>query len=110
MDAGLLLARLMLGLALSAHGAQKLFGIFSVHWPHGFFASSNGIELPFLYLTAALALISAGSGAYSLDELLSVSPLFPPASAWTAIAVAVGLALLNLALRRAPATAARTHA
>ena len=104
MSAGFLIARLILGLALAAHGAQKLFGwfggyglagtggffaglgfrpgvlfalaaglgevgggllaaaglfgpvgpalivlvmlvaILTVHWPHGFFASSNGVD------------------------------------------------------------------
>jgi putative oxidoreductase len=160
MDTGLLIARLMLGLALGAHGAQKLFGWFgghglrgtggffdslgfrpgrlfalaaglgemggglltavglfgpvgpaliilvmlvamvSVHWSHGFFASSQGIELPLLYLTAALALAFAGTGTYSVDALVGVPTHPQPATAWIAIAVAAGLALANLALRR----------
>lgn len=166
MDVGLLIARLILGLAIAAHGAQKLFGwfggygprgtgeffaglgfrpgvlfavaaglgefvgglltaagflgpvgpalvmlvmlvaIFSVHWRNGFFASSNGIELPLLYLTAALGLAFAGPGRVSLDGLLGL-PWQPQATAvWIAIAVAVALALGNLALRRpAPAEA-----
>ncbi len=166
MDTGLLIARFILGLALGAHGVQKLFGwfggyglkgtggffeslgfrpgalfalaaglgelggglltaaglfgpigpaliilvmlvaIFSVHWTHGFFAQANGIELPLLYLTAALTLAFAGTGAYSLDGLLGLATLSQPATAWIAIALAVGLALTNLALRGpAPATA-----
>src|SRR6266478_6718344 len=127
MDAGILIARVMLGLAIGAHGAQKVFGwfgghgrkgtgvffeslgfrpgpvfalaaglgeaggglltaagllgpvgpaliilvmlvaIFSVHWAHGFFAASNGIELPLQHLILALALVFAGTGDYSLD-------------------------------------------
>jgi putative oxidoreductase len=166
MDAGLLIVRLILGLAISAHGAQKLFGwfggyglqgtggffeslgfrpgvrfalaaglsevgggvliavglfgpvgpaliilvmlvaIFSVHWRHGFFASSNGIELPLMYVTAALVLAVAGPGAYSLDGLFGLAMLSRPVAAWMAIAVAVVLALANVALRRsAPAPA-----
>src|SRR5438552_14827690 len=39
----------------------------AVHWQKGFFATSNGIELPLLYATTALILASTGPGAYSLD-------------------------------------------
>lgn len=166
MDSGFLIVRLIVGLALAAHGAQKLFGwfggyglrgtagffeglgfrpgllftlaaglgelggglltaaglfgpvgpalivlvmlvaIFSVHWPHGFFAQANGIELPLLYLTSALAIAFAGAGAYSLDGLFGLATFSGPAMAWIAIAVAGGVGLANLALRRpAPATA-----
>jgi putative oxidoreductase len=35
MDAGLLIARLILGLAVGAHGAQKLFGWFGGHGLRG---------------------------------------------------------------------------
>jgi putative oxidoreductase len=33
MDAGILIARVILGLAMGAHGAQKLFGWFGGHGP-----------------------------------------------------------------------------
>jgi putative oxidoreductase len=166
MDAGILIARVMLGLAIGAHGAQKVFGWFgghglkgtgaffeslgfrpgpvfalaaglgesvgglltaagllgpvgpalivlvmlvamlAVHWPHGFFASSNGIELPLMYLTAALFAAFAGPGAYSLDRLLGLDTLGEPVTAGMAIAVAVPVALVNVALRRSPQTKA----
>ena len=166
MDSGLLIARLSLGLAMAAHGTQKLFrwfdgyglkgtgeffnglgfqpgllfalaaglgevgggalttaGLFgpagpaliilvmlvaivSVHWASGFFASSNGIELPALYLTAALALAFAGPGLYSLDGVFGLATLSRPTTVWIAIALAVGVAAANLAVRRpAPARA-----
>ena len=169
MDAGLLIARFVLGLALSGHAAQKLFGWFgghglrgtgaffdglgfrpgvlfalaaglgelgggaltavglfgpvgpaliilvmlvamvSVHWSHGFFASSDGIELPLLYLTAALSLAFAGPGAYSVDSLVGFPTRPQPVTAWIAIAVATGVAFANLVVRRhAPAQGRRT--
>jgi putative oxidoreductase len=48
-----------------------LVAIFTVHWAHGFFASSNGIELPLMYLTAALPLAFVRPGAYSVDARLA---------------------------------------
>src|SRR5438552_1156136 len=116
MQAGLLIARLVFGILMAMHGAQKLFGWFggyglagvsgfletlgfrpgrvfavaaatselfagllialgflgpvgpalmvsvmivaagSVHWQHGLFAATNGIELPLLYTAAGVAL------------------------------------------------------
>ena len=86
-----------------------LVAILTVHWPHGFFASSNGVELPLLYLTAALPLAVAGPGWYSLDGLLGLPTHAPPTVAWAAIAVAVALALLNVALRRPGPAPAPSH-
>src|SRR5262245_37076915 len=126
---GLLLARLVFGLVMAAHGAQKLFGWFggyglagtggffaslgfrpgrlfaaadglsefsggllialgllgpvgpalvlsvmivaavTVHVKNGLFAQNNGIEVPLLYATAAVALALTGPGAFSIDAL-----------------------------------------
>jgi putative oxidoreductase len=76
----------------------------SVHWRHGLFAVKNGIEVPLLYATAAIALAFTGFGRYSLDAMLGLSAFSAPTM--TMIALAVGLlgGLLNLGLRRdAPA-------
>jgi putative oxidoreductase len=162
MDIGLLIARFILGFALAAHGAQKLFGwfggyglkgtsgffeglgfrhgalfaaaaglgefggglltaaglfgsvgpaliilvmlvaIFTVHWKNGFFAQSNGIEFPLMNLAGALAIAFAGPGAYSLDRALAISGLSQPSTTWAVVAVAVVLAVLNLAVRHRP--------
>lgn len=166
LSAALLLARVVFGLSMSAHGAQKLFGWFggygltatgeflvqlgfrparlfatlaalsetvggllialgflgsigpalmlsvmivaavTVHWQHGFFAMSNGIELPMLYGAIAVVLAFAGPGAYSLDALLGLGYLSSPAFAGAALAVGAIGGIGNLATRRARPTTA----
>ena len=44
----------------------------TVHRPNGFYAGKNGIEVPFLYATAALALASSGYGDFSVDHLFGL--------------------------------------
>jgi putative oxidoreductase len=159
MDVGLLIARLVCGLLLAAHGCQKLFGWFggpglsgtatffeslgfhpgrrfvvvaalgecgggllfalglfqpaaaasiiavmivaiaTVHWGNGLLAP-NGIELPLLYLTAALSLALTGPGAHSVDALLGLTSWWTPPV--TAIVLATGVVggLVTLGLRR----------
>jgi putative oxidoreductase len=167
-SAGLLVARLVLGLLMAAHGAQKLFGWFggyglagtagffeqigfrpgrlfaatasiseiasgllvalgllgpigpalmlsvmivaavSVHLKHGLFAASNGIEVPLLYGTAALALAFAGPGRFSVDALLGLTNVWTPTFALVALVVGAIGGFGNLAARRAP-TVTPTH-
>ena len=165
---GLLLARVIIGLLMAAHGSQKLFGWFggyglgptgdfmtqlgfrpgrafaavasltevvsgllvaigflgpvgpalmisvmivaaiTVHWEHGLFAMNNGIEMPLLYGTAALAFAVTGFGQYSLDALVGIAGHWPAAVTWIALLVGVVGGFANLALRRRPAIASQT--
>jgi putative oxidoreductase len=165
-SAGLLVGRLMLGLAMAAHGTQKLFGWFggyglagtggyfeqlgfrpgrayaaaassaevaggvlvalgllgpvgpalilsvmvvaaiTVHWSNGFFANSNGIEVPFLYAAGAVALALAGPGRLSLDAVLGLEWLSTPGIAVAALALGIIGAIGNLLTRQRTAPAA----
>jgi putative oxidoreductase len=168
LEYGLLIVRLALGLAIAAHGAQKLFGWFggygiagtggffgslgfrpgklfaaaagssefvggilivlglfggvgpmlvlstmlvamlSVHLKNGFWATSNGIEVPFIYATGAVAIAFATFGAISLDAWLGIALTSQPAIVWGLLALGVVGALLMLLLRRAPAPQQQT--
>ncbi|HWV55902.1 MAG TPA: DoxX family protein [Longimicrobiales bacterium] len=162
LSSGLLVARLVLGSYMAAHGAQKLFGWFggyglanttaafeqmgfrpgrafvvaaslteivsgvlvaagflgpigpalmisvlivaavTVHWQHGLFVTSNGIEHTAIFGASALALALTGPGLFSLDAVLGIDAWWSPRAAWLAIAVAVVGAVTNLSARRLP--------
>ena len=74
----------------------------SVHWEHGLFAQSNGIELPLLYAAGAVGIALAGPGPYSLDALLGLSSLWTPKLVGAALAVGIVGGFANLLLRRRP--------
>jgi putative oxidoreductase len=78
----------------------------SVHAANGLFAASNGIEVPLLYGVGAAALALTGPGAFSLDALLGLTPLWTPAVNWGVLAAGILGGAANLALRRRPAQAA----
>ena len=77
----------------------------SVHWPNGVFAMQNGIEVPLLYATGALAIALSGPGPFSLDALLGIGSIWTPRI--TALVLAVGVAggVANLMVRRKPLVA-----
>ena len=166
MDVGLLVGRVIVGVLMSAHGAQKLFGWFggyglsgtggffeglgfrpgrafaaaagtaewagglllalglfepaaaaailsvmivattTVHWPNGLL-SANGSEKTLLYGSAAVALALTGPGAYSLDAVVGLLPLWTPAVKVAALLVGAIGVFANLALRRPAAQAVR---
>lgn len=165
---GLLLLRLVVGLAMAAHGTQKLFGWFgghglagtggffemlgfkpgrlfalaagatetlsgillaagflgpvgpalmlsvmivaavTVHWKNGYFATSNGIELPVMFSVAAVALAFTGYGQFSLDAVTGLATYFGTFEAVVALIVGVVGAVGNLSLRRSQAAAPTT--
>ena len=163
---GLLALRVVIGLAMAAHGSQKLFGWFgghgiagtggffemigfkpgklfaavagatellsglliaagflgpvgpalmvsvmivaavTVHLKNGFFAQSNGVEVPVLFAIGAIALAFTGFGQFSIDALTGLDTLFTSMEALIALGVGVAGAVGNLVLRRRqPATA-----
>jgi len=161
---GLLIARVVLGSLMVAHGGQKLFGwlggyglrgtgeffeqigfrpgrlfaaaasvgevtsgllvalgflgpigpalmisvmlvaALSVHWGHGLFAGSNGIEVPLLYATGALGFALVGTGPYSLDAVLGISSAWTPAITLAVLVAGIVGGLANLAFRRPAAS------
>ena len=164
MDQGLLVARIVLGLLMAAHGTQKLFGWFggpglsgatgfmaslgfrparlfataaaageiaggmllllgllgpvgpaiilsimivaavTVHW-HGVFAASNGVEVPLLYATGAVALALTGFGRYSMDAALGLQPFWTTPVVVATLAAGFVAGLINLSLRHRPVIA-----
>ena len=77
-----------------------IVAVVAVHWGHGLFAMTNGVEIPLLYSAGAAALALAGPGAFSLDAVLGFTAQWTPATAWLAIGCAVLGAVLNLAVRK----------
>lgn len=84
MDAGLLLARLTLGLLMAAHGSQKLFGWFGGHGlakTAGFFEGMGFRPGRLFATTAAVSEFASG--------LLLAIGLFEPAAAALLVAVMI---------------------
>lgn len=81
----------------------------SVHWHHGLFAASNGVEMPLLYAAGAAALALTGPGRYSIDALTGLEALWTPGTAPLALAAGVLVAIVNLALRRPAQNAVAAH-
>ena len=98
---GLLLALGLLGpIAPALVVSVMIVAAMSVHWEHGVFAMTNGIEVPLLYGTIAAALALTGPGAISLDALLGLTPLFAAPVNWAVLALGVLGGIGNLLIRR----------
>jgi putative oxidoreductase len=104
---GVLVALGLFGaVAAAAITSVMIVAIVTVHWGHGLLATSNGIQLPLLYIAAALALALTGPGAYSLDAWLGLGAWWTPPLTGTVLAAGVVGGFASLGMRRpAPAVA-----
>jgi putative oxidoreductase len=73
----------------------------TVHLGHGLLGT-KGIEVPVLYIAAALTFAMTGYGRYSFDTLLGWGSVgsWPAAATWIILAIGVIGGFANLALRR----------
>ncbi len=72
----------------------------SVHLKNGFLQGNNGFELNAVYIALAIVLGYTGPGELSLDHALHLHVLGSIMQTTAAFAIAVVLALLNVAVRR----------
>ena len=84
--------------------SAMLVAMISVHLKNGFFAAGNGIEMPFLYATAAFGIALTGGGAISLDGLLGLNFLAEPYVVTALLVLAVGGAAATLSMRHGSAS------
>jgi putative oxidoreductase len=96
----LLVLGLLTPLGAAAVLATTIGAMVSVHLKNGFFAASNGIELPFLYAAAALGVAVTGGGAYSLDAVLDLRYFANTATNGVLLALTLIGSGLTLSLRR----------
>jgi putative oxidoreductase len=70
---------LILGLltrpAAAINAVTMLVALFWVHWGHGFFLDTHGIEYALALLSASAAVVLIGGGRYSLDRYLLAAKL-----------------------------------
>ncbi len=78
----------------------------SVHWKNGLFAATQGVEVPLLYATGAVALGLIGMGPFSLDAVLQIGQTWTPALKAAVLAAGAIGGGLNLLARRTHAVAA----
>ena len=78
----------------------------TVHWQHGLFVTSNGIEVPLLYAAVATSLALTGPGLYSLDAWTGLGAVWSPALRLTILGLAVAGGVGSLAARHAQPAAA----
>lgn len=87
MDAGLLIARLIVGLGLSTHGAQKLFGWFGGHGLQG----TGGFFESLGFRPGVLFTLAAGVGEMGGALLTAVGFLSPVGPALITVVMLVAI-------------------
>jgi putative oxidoreductase len=100
----LLVIGLFTPLGAAAVLGAMIVAMVSVHLKGGFFASTNGIEMAFLYAAAALGLLFTGGAKYSLDAEFGLTLLGQPYVIVGLLVLTIAAAILTLAVRRQPAT------
>jgi len=78
----------------------------SVHWKNGLFAGTNGIEVPLLYATGAVALALTGPGPFSFDAVLGIDHSWTSTLKVATLAVGAVGGVVNLLARRSASVAA----
>src|SRR5262249_46641670 len=100
---GLLIALGLLGpIGPAAVLATMIVAGATVHWGHGLFVTTSGVEVPLLYGAIVAGLALTGPGQYSIDAVLGLSSLWTPVATWTALAAGFIGGFGNLALRHVP--------
>src|SRR5947209_7373083 len=79
--------------------------ILTVHVRNGFFAASNGFELPLLYVLVGVLYAFAGFGPASLDAVFGWTTVWTPLVTWALVVLGFIGGALNLTLRRTPGAA-----
>jgi len=77
-----------------------IVAIITVHRKNPFFVTTNGMEHPLMFATVAVGIALTGPGRYSLDAALGDYRLLTPRATWIILAIGVGGAFANLAMRR----------